>query len=172
MDLFKPLKYLQVAPPLYLCLIKIITHFLGTSINIFRIYSLFTGSMILILSVPLLKKIFKNPFAVLFSLFLIAVNIPLLYYSREFKPYINDVFILVILVLIYDKINLFKKLHLFVFSLLCIVLPFFSFPSIIYLSSIIILMFFKLKGLNKLRILLPSFLLLSSVLPLLTGHKV
>ncbi len=138
-ELFMPLVNLQVAPPLYLFIQKVILQILNYNILSFRLISILSGCIALPLFYVLLNKTFKSRLAVNTALFLFAFNPQLIYYSNEFKPYETDVLICILLFLLYFKFNLTNIKSFMVYSLILFEVPFFSFPSIIVISAMIIL---------------------------------
>lgn len=147
--LFRYLDDMQMAPPLYLCLTKILTLIFGKSIFVFRFISIVSGCLSLILFYLLLVKTFKSKIPILLGLFLFAVNANLIYYSNEFKPYSLDVLCLISLFLIYEKIHLDNKKNIIIWSIIFFILPFFSFASFAALGAILLLKTFEIKSLIK-----------------------
>lgn len=137
--LFKPLDDIQIAPPLYLCAIKLLTELFGHSVYVVRFISILSGCFSLILFLPLMNKIFKNKIAILSGLFLFSINAPLVYYSNEFKPYETDVLTTVILLLFYDKLNFNSNKNIILWAFVFLILPFWSLSSFAILSAMLIL---------------------------------
>ncbi|HEX2959302.1 MAG TPA: hypothetical protein VHO70_20880 [Chitinispirillaceae bacterium] len=139
-ELLKPLQWFQVAPPGYLWITKLIASVTGYSDIGFRLVSFLTGISIPPLFFLLLYGISKN-LPVSFALsFAACVNPYLLYYSTELKPYILDVFLGVVILLLhhFKETSLIKRfytpilLSFFVFGGL-----FFSYYFIIAASLIV-----------------------------------
>lgn len=136
---FKSLDHTQIAPPLYLCLIKILTDLFGSSVYVLKFVSIVSGCLSLLLFDLLLKKTFNNKLVILFGLILFAINIPLICYSNEFKPYALDVLGIISLFLFYDKINFDSKRKMLLWSIIFFILPFFSFSAFIAFGAILLL---------------------------------
>ncbi len=145
--LFLPLEAEQKAPPLYLCSVYFIVKFLGFNEYSFRFISYISGCLSVIAFYFLLNAYVKDNIGKTFALFLFAISIPLIYNSAEFKPYSSDTLICILLFLFYryiysKNIVLIKgggnfKQALF-YTLMTVLLIFFSFPSAFIILSMVI----------------------------------
>jgi len=144
-ELFQILDDNQTAPPLFCVISKIITELFGyKNVLYIRLPSIAAGCGAVCLFFLLLKKCFQNKIAIAAALFLLSVNISLIYYSKEFKTYSLDTFITIFLLFMYDKINI-EKSRNFIFWAACFfILPFFSYTSLIIIFSVITLKFLDL----------------------------
>jgi hypothetical protein len=90
---FKTLDYAQAAPPLFLIWEKFLALTFGFKDIVIKITPFLFGNISLILFYFFAKKFLRARFSLLLSLFLFAINIPLILYSTQFKPYIIEVFL-------------------------------------------------------------------------------
>ena len=141
-ELFDKLRFLQIAPPLFLCFTKFLIfitdgyhHMLRCDI-VLRTIPFIAGNLSLILFYFVGKKVFTSKWTVLAGLIFMATNPALINYSFEFKPYNLDVLSCLVVILIFLNIN-FKQTTfktLFLYGLILAVLPWFSFASVFGLS--------------------------------------
>ena len=109
---FKPLEFIQVAPPLFMILSKFICSIFYQGIDIeqkdfiLRLIPFFSGIITLPLFTLLVNKMFNNKNITAVSLFMLSFNPWHIYYSCEFKPYSSDCLIAVILLLMFFSIDL------------------------------------------------------------------
>ena len=144
-ELFQVLDDNQTAPPLFCVISKIITGLFGyKNVLYIRLLSIAAGCGSVYLFFLLLKKSFQNKIAIAAALFLLSVNIPLIYYSKEFKTYSLDAFITIFLLFMYDKIHLEKTKNFLCWAACFFILPFFSYTSLIVIFSVITLKLFDL----------------------------
>ena len=109
-DLLKPLRFLQIVPPIFLWMSKFFLSIVPDN-NIdwidfsFRIIPLFSGVGSIIAFYLLLKNQFYNKFVIFSGVMFIALSGALINYSYEYKPYSSDVLIAILLMLYFLKIN-------------------------------------------------------------------
>ena len=138
--LFLPLDNNQSAPCLFLVLSKILTFIFGEGEQILRLLPFLFSVASIFVFYFLTKKVFSNKLPILLANFLFAFNLPLMYYSQEFKQYGVEVFFTVFSLLVFCKISFqdmsIKKACLKAFV---IFLPFlFSFPYVFMLCAYIV----------------------------------
>ncbi|OPZ92052.1 MAG: hypothetical protein BWY74_01764 [Firmicutes bacterium ADurb.Bin419] len=131
--LFEPLDYSQSAPIGFLAIIKSLTIVLGNSQHVLRLYSLLTGILSIRLFYLLLRDSgFKRP--LLGAAFYATVS-PLIYYSTELKPYMQDAFFTIAALYLY-RLYVDRKLPVWVYMLFCFSAVWISFPVIFVLGAI------------------------------------
>lgn len=126
----------QSAPVLYLYAIKVITLIFGSSELTLRIFSFISFMGVLVLVYLLSKNAFTLKYPILCTAFVSNISV-LLYYSNEFKPYMNDCFsVLFILYLYY----LFKKdkLNLIMLTIIYSAVLWLSNPTIFFIGGVFI----------------------------------
>ncbi len=112
LDFFKPLEFIQVAPPLFMILSKFICSIFYQGIDlaqkdfILRLIPFFSNILTLPLFTLLVNKMFCNKNITAVSLFMLSFNPWHIYYACEFKPYSSDCLIAVILLLMFFSLNL------------------------------------------------------------------
>lgn len=137
LELFDKLRFLQLAPPLFLIFTKFLVAITDSYNHVFRCDMVLRtipflcgcGSMWLFYLVS--KRIIESKWAVLAGVALFVLNPILINYSYEFKPYSVDVFCTLLAVYIFLKID-FTTICLrkiFKYGLILAVLPWFSFAS-------------------------------------------
>lgn len=124
-DFFKCLEFGQVASPFFLSLTYLDCKMFGYNEYTFRLIPYLTGILSVVLFYFLLKENIHSKIGKILGLLLFCVNVPLIYYSGEFKQYSCDVFICLLLLNLYKYIDIknlnFKK-TLFYTSLIIIFL--------------------------------------------------
>ncbi len=139
-ELLKPLDYSQSAPVGFLFIVKVLTNILGGSQFVLRLYPLITGVFGICLFYLLLKEIgFKRPF--IGAAFFATVH-PLVYYSTELKPYMQDAFFIVASLYLYQLYSK-KKITLWVYMLYCVLAVWISFSVIFVIGAITCYNFFS-----------------------------
>lgn len=137
---FESLNHWQLAPPLFLIIIKILTICFGTSEYVFRLFP-FVAS---ICSVPafyfLSKRILKSKHSVLLANFLFCTHFVLLQYSVEIKQYSTDILLsmLVLLWLPAIKTDNLDKWQIARYSIIFTLLCFLSQPVMFLLFGFIL----------------------------------
>ncbi len=134
-DLFEKLRFLQIAPPLFLICTKFLV-FITDSYNhvfrcdmVLRFIPFICGNLSLIMFYFIGNKIFNSKWASLAGTALLALNPVLINYSYEFKPYSVDVFCSLIALYIMLNIN-FKNANtklMLIYGTILAILPWFSF---------------------------------------------
>lgn len=89
--LFVPLDNNQAAPAGYLLAVKLISAVLGTDERSLRLLSLICGVGVLLLAVPMARRLFSSAVARATFVALVSASPVLVYYSSEFKQYQGDV---------------------------------------------------------------------------------
>lgn len=130
---FKRLELGQVAPPLFMVGTKFLTNIFGISDRVLRVIPELCGIGSIILFYLVVKEYFKSNLAKLTALTVFVINSALIYYSSEFKQYGCDVFSVLLVIYIFNKV---KFENLSVKKLLSIgiglaVLSWFSFVSLL-----------------------------------------
>ncbi len=146
LELFRPLQYAQSAPPLFLCLTKVLVSIFGAGERVFRFIPLFCGMAAIFGFYFFLCEVFegKKRYAV-FGLIFFSLGFPLLYNTIEFKPYMTDVLFTILTALIWLK-YLSKDICLkkqVCFAVLLSVFPLFSFGSVFPLCALLTLSLLK-----------------------------
>ena len=96
-------------PPLWGILEKIITNIFGPSFFTYRLIPYLTSILSVIAFFFLLKNIFKSKVAIIIGLILFIINVPLVFFTVNFRPYESDVFICILLLLSYKYVS-FKEI--------------------------------------------------------------
>ncbi len=176
LELFQPLQYAQSAPPLFLCLTKVLVSIFGPGERVLRFIPFFCSLASIVAFWFLVDEVFvkkddfcpeKRPLTPFFGTAIFAFSFPFLYNSLEFKPYSLDVLFTILTFLIWLKVLRhkvsFKKELAFV--LLLSTFPLFSFASIFSLCAVLALSL-PVPGVNtgKERKIIPVVLGVSFVL--------
>lgn len=131
----------QSAPVLYLYVVKIITLIFNTSEFTLRILSFTSFVGVLVLVYLLMKDAFTVRYPILCTSFVSNLFV-LLYYSNEFKPYMTDCFIILIVLYLYYLYNK-GTLKILSLSLVYSILLWFSNPAIFFAGAVFIYEFVK-----------------------------
>ncbi len=107
-QLFAPLNYDQCAPLFFVLLTKIMSLFFGCSELVLRFLPFSLSVVSIFLFYYITNNIFKNKFALIAANLLFALNAPLIYYSQEFKQYGIDVFVYLLSLIIFSKLEIQK----------------------------------------------------------------
>lgn len=166
-ELFGELRFLQVAPPLFLISIKALFDAckVGTNVAfadmimvaipfISSIFSIFVFYFIT-------KEIFEKKITKLFANAFFAINFALINYSYQLKQYSTDVLVVLLVTLAFLKLNpekLSKKSTIF-FALLTFLSIWFSFISVFFILGGLLILFAKRKGLNNVSTIAIVFLI-------------
>ena len=150
-ELWQPLLHVQSAPPLFLTFSKLLFSISPQNPEyILRIIPFLFGIISIFLFYKLSLKVLKNKGSILFANLIFAINIPLIVYSSEFKQYSGDVAIVLTLFLLFDKYkieNITTKQKILL-SIILLIVPFISLPSIFVIASYILLSLLKKKFKN------------------------
>lgn len=151
-DYFSILEYMQMAPPFFMVLTKLMTKFFGLSDTVLHLLPFLAGCLSIIAFYFLAEKTLKNKPTVVLALLLFAINQRLINYSSEFKPYSFDVLFAIICLLFFMNFNL-EKLNAkkaLLYGALLSVVPWFSFTSVFIIAGGVLNLLFKtLKNKNK-----------------------
>lgn len=164
--LFDKLRFLQIAPPLFLLFTKFLVFITNSYHHVFRcdlmlrFIPFICGNLSLIMFYFIGNKIFNSKWATLAGTALLALNPTLINYSFEFKPYSADV--LCSLIALYIILNIdFKTTtikHLIVSGFVLAILPWFSFGSTFVIIAGFMTLSFKRDNPKLFTILLlPAF---------------
>ncbi len=143
--IFKQLDNTQIAPPLFLLLIKITTLRFGAIEHSLKFTPLISSLATIPVFYFLSIKFFNTKRAILLSNFLFAVNFIMARYSGEFKQYSTDVLVFMSALIMADKItteNL-SKIKAIKYAIIFTLLFFLSQPVIFILCGFFIYNFLK-----------------------------
>ncbi len=138
---FKALDYAQAAPPMFLIWEKFLASTFGFKDIVIKITPFLFGGTSLILFYFFAKKFLNSGFAILLSLYLFAINTPLILYSSQFKPYGIEAFFTILIILIAMNLN-FEKRNL-KWAFLFAFIPWFSYASVFVLAAVNLIIFTK-----------------------------
>lgn len=166
-ELFGKLRFLQVAPPMFLVISKILVTIFHVKNNIFacdfvlRLTPFFFGTLSIGAFYFVCKSLFKSKWTTFIALLLFCLNPVLINYSFEFKPYILDVFCALSALWIFlntdFQTNSAKKV--LVYGCLLAILPWFSFMStMVIFAGFMALSFKRENPKNFFLMFLPLFL--------------
>jgi len=135
--LVPPLNGNQSAPVLYVIVLKLFGSVLGYSEFSLKLFSLLTFFGLLICELILLKKAFNfDSFKTAFIVVMTAVLPLYIWYSNELKPYMSDVFFVVLTILLYF-LYIKKVINLLALTVLCILVFGFSTPAIFFIGGML-----------------------------------
>ncbi|MDD3437408.1 MAG: glycosyltransferase family 39 protein [Candidatus Gastranaerophilales bacterium] len=136
-ELFGILNFLQVTPPLFLVLTKLLTKLFGFSELVFRLIPLVSGCSSIIAFYFLAKKVLNKNLNILLAVFFFAINSNLINYSFEFKPYSLDVLLTILCLLLFINldINKLSRKKVLFYGILLAILPWFSFVSVFIIAG-------------------------------------
>ena len=181
LELFKPLDRLQVAPPVFLILSKVVYQLVIFNFKadfsdlLLKFIPLASGLISIPAMAYLLNNIYRNVFITVSGTILIALNPAAVSYSCVYKQYEFEMLAAIVILILFLKIN-FERKYLGYFAFLG-AMPYFSLSSFFILFPGLLYLFTKDKGSKK--NILPAFLtfgfvLLSFVLitliPVFTTH--
>lgn len=154
LELFKGLDYMQVAPPLFLVMSKILM------LDTFRDFSLrFIPLVSGIVSVPLFYKFMqifsKKKKVICISTFLFSFNMTAILYCAQFKQYSFELLNALLLFIIFYKI-IFKKELKWYYSIIIALSPWFSLSSLFIIGSYFFIILIK-NPKSILKIYIPFF---------------
>lgn len=164
-DLLQPLRFVQVAPPAFLILVKLVINILHAQNNVWfcdlimRVIPLIIGLIAPIVFYFLGSKLLNYKLAKTSALLFFTLNPILINYSLELKPYIADVLFTVCILLIFLNIDLNndKTKKLFFTGILLSIIPWFSFTSAIVLfAGFTVMSFYREKPKNFLVLSFPA----------------
>jgi hypothetical protein len=126
----------QSAPILYLYIVKIITLLFGNTEFTLRIFSFFAYMGTLIMSYLLLQKAFKVKYPIIGVAFISTMQV-LLYYTNEFKPYMNDCLCVLMVIFIYYLYNQ-NKIRFSILVVIYSAILWLSYPTIFFVAAVLI----------------------------------
>lgn len=157
LELFGILRFLQVSPPFFLVLTKLITKIFGFSEISFRLLPFTVGIASIIAFYFLAEKVIKSKVVAIWAVFFFAINQTLINYSIEFRSYGLDAFFGIICLLFFINLDLdkFNAKKATLYGALFSVVPWFSFTSVFIIAGGSIILLFKHKQKNQFFFLLP-----------------
>lgn len=174
-ELFGILRFLQVSPPFFLVLTKLITKIFGFSEISFRLLPFTLGVASIIAFYFLAEKVIKSKVVVIWAVFFFAINQTLINYSFEFRSYGLDAFFGIICLLFFvnldvEKLNAKKAL---LYGILLSVVPWFSFTSVFIIAGGVLNILFKsIKNKSKAFLFPLSSFLFPLILSILIYAKI
>lgn len=152
---FRTLDYGQMAPPLFMMLIKIFTKVVGFSDLSLRAIPFLAGCLSVIAFYFLAKTVLKT-FSTIIATFFFAINYTLIVHSVIFKPYSLDVLFTILCLLFFLKLDITKNSPTknLLYGLLLAITPWFSFEAIFVIAGGIINIVLKNIRENKLKTLM------------------
>lgn len=144
-QLFGALDFMQMAPPFFLILTKLMTKIFGFSDMVLRLLPFLIGCFSIPAFYLLARKILNKKLSILLAVFFFAINVNLISYSFEFKPYSFDVFFIIVCLLFFInlKITGISNKKIILWGLLLSLMPWISFVTVFILVSGVINLFFK-----------------------------
>lgn len=150
-ELFGKLRFLQVAPPMFLIVSKLLVSIFHVKNHIFacdfvlRLIPFFFGSLSIVMFYFVCKSLFKSKWTTLIAILLFCLNPVLINYSFEFKPYILDVFCTLSALWIFLNTDFQKNStkKILIYGCILAILPWFSFMSIIVIFAGFMALSFK-----------------------------
>lgn len=141
LDLFVNLECDQKSPPLFLLLVYVCTKIAGISEYSIRLISLIAGVSSIILFFSLCKRVFISRFPIILSMLIFVLSEPLIFYSKEFKQYSMDLFLFLVLALIYRHVKFeeMNKKIILIYSLFIIFFMFSSIPMVFIIPAFLFL---------------------------------
>jgi len=163
--LLRPLDYHQVAPTGFLLLTKFFTSMFGSNEFALRFLPFFLGIIALFSFYLLSRELFMGEWLIL-SVAFFSFSDSIIYYTAELKPYSGDVFFTIALCGTGLKF-LKERRQGIIFTILAILAPFFSFPSVFIVCGLALTFFyqsFKKRKQGKYLSFLPILLGIVSIL--------
>ena len=166
-ELFGKLRFLQVAPPMFLIVSKLLVSIFHVKNHIFacdfvlRLIPFFFGSLSIMMFYFVCKSLFKSKWTTLIAILLFCLNPVLINYSFEFKPYILDVFCTLSALWIFLNTDFQKNStkKILIYGCILAILPWFSFMStIVIFAGFMALSFKRENPKNFFLMFLPIFL--------------
>lgn len=174
-ELFGILRFLQVSPPFFLVLTKLITKIFGFSEISFRLLPFTFGIASIIAFYFLAENAIKSKVVAIWAVFFFAINQTLINYSFEFRSYGLDVFFGVVCLLFFinldaEKLNV-KKAALY--GALLSIVPWFSFTSVFIIAGGVLNILFQIiKDKSKTFLFTISYLLFPLIISILIYTKI
>lgn len=150
-ELFGKLRFLQVAPPMFLVCSKFLVSIFHVKNNVFlcdfvlRLIPFVFGTLSIIVFYFVCKSVFKSRWTILIAVVLFSLNPVLINYSFEFKPYILDVFSALVCLWIFLNIDFAKMTSktILIWGSILAILPWFSFMSVMVIFGGFMALSFK-----------------------------
>lgn len=149
----------QIAPPLFMVVSKVFVSIFGASDLKLRLFPFIIGNLSMVIFLLLLRQNFKNKWTILTGLILFCLNIQMIKFSVEFKPYILEVFSACLILYLFSKIDFnWSNKKLLSLGICFAIMPWFAFVSAGMLVVAFALKFTK-KFFKKYLILILPFLI-------------
>ena len=138
--LFLPLDAGQSAPPIFMLVSKFLANSSGYSKKALTLIPFLAGIASILLFYKICTNYFSKKLSILISLFLFAINRQFITYAIIFKQYSTDVFIGLLCLYLFPKINIAKLdiRKIILLSIMLIALPLISLPSVFFIGAFII----------------------------------
>lgn len=140
--LFKGLDYLQVAPPMFLVMSKILIIDNLRDFTLLPDTSGLRNSMLFRSFIKFVSMLSKNKVVITVSTFLFSFNMTAILYCAQFKQYSLELFTSVLLLIIFYKL-IFEKEFKWHYSLLIAIAPWFSLSSLFIIGSYFLVVLIK-----------------------------
>ncbi len=163
---FAKLEHIQSAPPLFMMITKVHTMLFNINGYSLRFISFISSILSFILFYIFVNKILSKKYTILISLFLFAVNYQLIYYTIEFKQYSSDVFICLLMFILYFRLEIEKlnKTKIFLLGAASFFAFLVSIPSIFITGAFVLYNLVK-KNIEILKKLLYFFITYFVLMP-------
>jgi hypothetical protein len=148
---FKPLENEQKAPVLFMMLSKMVTIPFGIREISIKLVSFLSGLGSIVGFYFLSKKVLEKNWSIAAANFLFAINYQLIYWGQKFKQYSFDVFVMILSLLIFTKIDLdnLNYQKCLIFSLLSTVLVMASFPCVFIVCGFVLFSLINKRNFKK-----------------------
>ena len=139
-QMFLPLGDAQSAPPIFMLASKFLANISGYSEKALTLIPFLAGIASIFLFYKICTDYFSRKLSILISLFLFAINHQFITYAMTFKQYSTDVFIGLLCLYFFPKINIAKLdiKKIILLSIMLIALPLISLPSVFFFVAFII----------------------------------
>ena len=152
----------QSAPLFFMAVVKIFTMIFGVSEMSVRVFSFVLCVFMLIFIYFLMRKSFKQSALISWFAVCLTSTLPLyVRYSNEMKPYMGDACFAVLVLALYYMYRT-GRLKLFVLTILCVAIIFFSTPSVFFIAAVFIIEF--LRNLKNKDYKIAMFILIAGVI--------
>lgn len=158
--------FMRIHPPFFMIATKFITNIIGLSDLNLKLIPFLFGCAAIPAFYLLAGKVLKVQSTIFWATFLFAVNMPLINYSFQFKPYSLDVFFVVILLLFFINFNI-ERLSIIktiTCGILVALIPWFSFTSLFIIVGGGINIFFRILKNKNSKCFLPFIFFLFPIL--------
>ena len=139
-QMFLPLGDAQSAPPIFMLASKFLANISGYSEKALILIPFLAGIASIFLFYKICTDYFSRKLSVLISLFLFVINRQFITYAITFKQYSTDVFIGLLCLYFFPKINIAKLdiKKIILLSIMLIILPLISLPSVFFIGAFIV----------------------------------